>query len=201
MKMVFLFILSNCLFFSNSSNPELLLNSESQICLSENESNLAEMINSYRIENGLTPIPLSSSLTQVAKEHVSDLVINKPYDDENNCNPHSWSEEGKWKACCYNSGKDGECMWNKPRELTYYDADGYEIVMGEFNSQHLTKEVSAESAIEAWKESQRHNAIILNQDIWKKTDWNAMGIGIYQGFAAVWFGRELDPSGSPQTCP
>lgn len=201
MNILFFFILSNCFFISNSSNPEQLSDIDKEICLSENESNLAEMINQYRLENGLTPIPISSSLTLVAKEHVSDLIINKPYDDQNICNPHSWSKEGSWESCCYNSGKDGECMWNKPRELTDYQADGYEIIMGQFNSQFPTEEVSAESAIRSWKESPNHNAIIINKNIWKKTDWNAMGIGIYQGFAAVWFGEEIDPNGSPQTCP
>lgn len=171
------------------------------ICTSYNEEELAGLINSYRLDHGLNPISISVSLTAVAQLHVKDLFQNTPYDDSGKCNMHSWSKAGKnWTACCYNSGEDGECMWNKPRELSSYQGDGYEIVMAQFNSQFPEKEVSAADALEAWKESPRHNAVLLNKDIWKSTDYKAMGVGMYKGFAAVWFGEQVDTAGNPKSC-
>ena len=91
-------------------------------------------------------------------------------------------------------------MWDKPRELTRYEGDGYEIIMAEFNSQFPNKEVKADDALNAWQKSPRHDAVIRNKEIWKDTEWNAMGIGIYKGFAAVWLGKETDIEGIPKVC-
>jgi len=173
---------------------------DAEICLSANEKELAHLINSYREKHNLKPVKISKSLTLVAQLHVHDLVSNKPYDEKGKCNPHSWSDQGKWKACCYSSGSNGECMWNKPEELTSYKSEGYEIVMAQFNSEFPIKEVTAHEALEAWKDSRNHNDIILNKNIWKAMEWNAMGVGIYQGFAAVWFGIKTDSEGIPEFC-
>ena len=37
-----------------------------------------------------------------------------------------------------------------------------------------------------------HRDVILNQGIWDKP-WNALGVGIYEGYAVMWVGREVDP--------
>jgi hypothetical protein len=84
-------------------------------------------------------------------------------------------------------------MWDKPRELTDYLGNGYENVFGGFGGHIAT----ADEAITAWKNSSGHNAVILNQNIWSNITWKALGIGIYQGYAALWFGKEVDPAGNP----
>ncbi|NEN25659.1 CAP domain-containing protein [Cryomorpha ignava] len=170
------------------------------VCISENEKSLADLINEYRTTHGLQPVTLSASLTEVAQLHVRDLIEKKPYDENGKCNMHSWSKGEKWSGCCYNSGDDGDCMWNKPREINSYQGDGYEIVMAQFNSQFPDKEVSALDALNSWKKSPRHNAVLLNKEIWKSTEYKAMGVGIYKGFAAVWLGEELDFQGEPNVC-
>jgi hypothetical protein len=142
---------------------------------------LYRLISKYRKEHKLPKIPLSKSLTLVAKLHSEDLAMNHP--DQNECNAHSWSEEGDWSACCYTSDHaQASCMWDKPKELTTYPHPGYEI------SCAGSMELSANEALQTWKKSQAHNDVVLNKDIWK-TPWKAMGIGMFKGYATVWFGH------------
>jgi hypothetical protein len=143
-------------------------------------------INAYRVENGLEEIPMSKSLTKVAETHVKDLVENQPV--KGNCNMHSWSDKGSWTSCCYTPDHaSADCMWNKPRELTSYKGNGYEIAAW------YSIDITPEMALKLWKESSGHNNVILNKDVWKDLEWKAMGAAIYQGYAVVWFGEETDP--------
>lgn len=153
--------------------------------LSDEENKLYTLLMAYRKEMGLPSIPLSKSLTKVAQTHVKDLQQNYIFQDK--CNMHSWSAKGKWTACCYtpNHAK-ATCMWNKPRELTTYKGNGYEIAFGIEGA-----EANAEEALEGWKQSAPHNALIANTGLWNET-WNAIGVGIFGGFAVVWFGNEVD---------
>ncbi len=158
--------------------------------LSEDELELYQLIMEYRTENGLSKIPLSKSLTYVAQTHVKDLKINKP--DQGDCNSHSWSSKGPWSPCCYTDDHaNANGMWRKPRELTSYKNNGYEIACGSSNPIYDQGDITPEAALERWQNSSAHNAVILNQGIWKDT-WKAIGIGIYGNFAVVWFGKEID---------
>lgn len=158
-----------------------------QTDLNESNVSLAKAINDYRIKNGLQAITVSKSLTIVANTHVKDLGDNQPV--QGNCNLHSWSGKGTWSECCYTDNHaNAECMWSKPRELTSYTSEGYEIAAWSSNS------ISESLAVEMWKESSGHNNVILNKDIWKDMKWNAMGAAMYKGYAVVWFGTEIDTS-------
>ena len=157
--------------------------------LSSEEQKLYDLIMQYRHEKGLPKIPLSKSMTFVAQTHVKDLVENKP--DVGNCNAHSWSSKGDWTPFCYTSDhQKARYMWSKPNELTSYEGNGYEIACGSINTSNFV--MTAVYALNSWKNSNGHNAVILNQNIWKSKKWNAIGIGLYKGFAVVWFGAELD---------
>jgi hypothetical protein len=48
----------------------------------------------------------------------------------------------------------------------------------------------------SWKEGGNgpHNDVILNRQVWSNVQWRALGIGIYDGFAAMWVGSEADPT-------
>ncbi len=186
---VFLTILATSLALPKHSqeNTETLRKAE----LSEAEQQLFALINQYRDDSGLDTVAFSTQLTEVAQAHVRDLAINKPYDENGKCNPHSWSAEGSWKACCYSDGRiDGACMWNKPRELTTYPGDGFEIVVYSFDSSQPNADIEPALALGLWLKSENHRNVILNKGIWEDTIWKAMGVGIYEGYAAVWFGRE-----------
>lgn len=162
-----------------------------QVRLSQEELKLYRLLMAHRKAQGLPEIPLSKSLTIVAQTHCKDLEAN-PSTVSARCNMHSWSNKGKWSACCYTSDhKAASCMWDKPRELTKYPGSGYEISHGTYGAS-----VTAEGAFNGWKSSKGHNDVIVNRGIWKDK-WNAIGIGMSKGFAMVWFGKEPDKEGSP----
>ena len=168
------------------------------ICISQEELMLYELIMNYRSDHGLPEIPLSKSLTYVARQHTIDLATN--YLDGNpDCNLHSWSGQGIWTECCYTDDhKQAGCMWNKPEELTNYTDLGFEIVASAYNS--IKYEISPDRALNIWIDSPPHNAVVLNLNQWEKATWQAIGIGIYEGYAAVWFGMATDGEGPPEHC-
>jgi uncharacterized protein YkwD len=158
--------------------------------LSAEELKLYNLITEYRKDKGLPKIMISKSLTFVAQMHVTDLVNNKP--DKGKCNAHSWSSNGNWTACCYTSDHaQANGMWSKPRELTSYNGNGYEIACGS-NECCSDFKMTAQYALESWQTSKGHNAVMINSGIWNDIKWNAIGIGLDKGFAVVWFGKELD---------
>jgi uncharacterized protein YkwD len=84
-------------------------------------------------------------------------------------------------------------MWNAPQRLrTGYSGFGFENAYG---ASWAT--VGAIDSFNAWRNSPEHHAVILNQNIWRGYRWNALGVGIYKGYAVLWFGREPDPTGTP----
>ena len=194
------FIILSCIYLVSCS--KFGKHKEPKVCLSLQEMTLFNKINDYRLENGLEVIPLSASLSFVAKTHATDLSYNRPaYKD---CNMHSWSTKGKseWKPCCYKDDhEEKECMWNKPKELTNYHGEGYEICFGfaQFGV-YRGDSATAQTAFEAWQLSSKHNDVILNKNEWKNAKWKAIGIGMDRDFACVWFGEEEDKEIRPSVC-
>ncbi|MFY8021933.1 MAG: CAP domain-containing protein [Bacteroidia bacterium] len=155
--------------------------------MSEEERVLAHILNEYRIKNHLDTISISPELNRVAQAHVNDL--SQFYDNKKGCNLHSWSANGKWSSCCYtNDHKKAKCMWDKPREISAYQGDGFEIAA--YSSEGIT----AKMALEIWKKSEAHHQLIIQKGIWEKRSFKAMGIGIKDNFACIWFGFEPDPN-------
>lgn len=176
------------------SSPNLTLG---EPVISSEELKLYDLIMAYRASNGLPKIPLSKSLTHVAQVHCRDLAINKA-DLGNGCNAHSWSNKGEWSACCYTPDhKEANCMWDKPRELSTYEGNGFEIACGSSDPIYKGYVMTADYAFYVWQNSYHHNNIILDKDVWEGKKWNAIGIGIYEGFACVWFGELVDKEGAP----
>ena len=155
------------------------------ICISNQESELYQLINTYRAQKNLNSIPLSTALTKVAKAHAHDLKAN--YTKTDQCNPHSWSKKGAWTPCCYTDDhKKASCMWDKPKEIAMYDDPGYEIVYWHSNA------ATPLNALNGWKKSKGHNEIVINTNQWKQATWNAIGVAIYKNYAVVWFGQAKD---------
>jgi hypothetical protein len=163
-------------------------------CLSADEAELAQLINDYRAQRGLAPVPVSRSLSAVAQWHVWDLVVNHPYGGS--CNLHSWSAGDIWSEVCYTDDHaNASGMWIKPREITggVYTGAGYEIAASGVSS--------PAGALNLWKRSSAHNDVILNNGVWASYDpWPAMGIGMRGGYAVVWFGSGADPQGTIAVC-
>ena len=167
----------------------------SEVCISKEELKLFKLITEYRKSKGLKEIPFSKSLTFDAQTHVRDLENNSPA--QGNCNMHSWSDKGNWTPCCYTSDHaKASCMWDKPKELTNYNGNGFEISSGGFGDYIIT----ADGALKSWKGSSGHNSVIINSGIWKNSPWQAIGIGIYGSYAVVWFGKIKDQEGPPFLC-
>jgi len=152
---------------------------------SANEWKLHALINQYRVHRKLPKIPLSKSLTHVARTHVRDLAAHPP---RGRCNLHSWSAHGKWTRCCYTSDHaKAKCMWYKPKELTNYKGEGFECA---YKGSNDPKE-----ALRSWKSSLLHNEVIINRGIWASHTWKSIGVGIYKGYAVIWFGEKVDHGG------
>ncbi len=145
---------------------------------------IAKLINAYRTEKKLPPLAYSNKLTEVAELHALDLMAHPPKGD---CNMHSWSNQEKWQGCCYTSDhKKASCMWNKPKEINGYSGQGFEIAHWSSDAIDPTK------AVEGWKKSPGHNMVMVNVGIWKDQNWEAMGVGVSDNYAVVWFGKVVD---------
>ena len=154
-------------------------------CLTEDEYRLYELINAHRMVNGLKEIPLSASLSFVARTHVIDLYTNHP--DTSICNLNSWSDKGDWTACCHNKYVPQEkCIRNKPKELTGYTGEGYELTYAE------VFKTNADTVFRFWKKIDEANEFLLNEGPWEKKTWRAIGVGIYNSYAVVWMGQRTD---------
>ncbi|MFB2882294.1 CAP domain-containing protein [Floridanema aerugineum] len=149
------------------------------------ETKLYNLINEYRAQNGLAPIAASKALSTVANRHVQDLAENI------GTLTHSWSDA----PYDPNNPSTYPAMWTAPQRFnTGYSGYGYENAFGGTGNYVAT----ATDALQAWKNSPAHNAAILNQGIWQNLQWNALGVGIYKGYAVIWFGEQPDPTGTPE---
>lgn len=155
---------------------------EDEVCLSVEEKKLYEIIMAYRKSKRLKPIPFSAKLTKVAQTHVRDLMNHYDYATRDNCNPHSWSDKGNWTSCCYTADHaQASCMWDKPKEITGYNGNGFEIAY------YSSGTANAEEGLEGWKKSPGHNPLLINTGTWKDVEWKAIGVGILGNYGVVWF--------------
>lgn len=153
------------------------------------ELELYNLIMKYRASKSLPAIPASPSLTLVAQTHARDLHDNRP--DTGKCNPHSWSDKGPWSAVCYTKDHASVAgVWQKPAELTAYKGTGYEIAYRVWGYPGIR--VNPLKALKGWQSSIGHNNMIINKEKWATLTWQAIGVGIYMGYAVVWFGEEPD---------
>jgi len=162
-------------------------------CIDQEELKLYNLFNEYRKTMNQPEIPLSKSLCFVAKQHINDLIQNKP--DTNTCNFHSWSDKGEWTACCFEVElKDKSCMQKKPMELTNYPGIAYEIVYWE------NRIATADKAFDQWRETAASQSMIINIKNWESLNWNAVGICIEDNFAIAWLGEETDVETETKVC-
>ncbi|MEL6676181.1 MAG: CAP domain-containing protein [Bacteroidota bacterium] len=141
---------------------------------------LFSLINDYRLSLALPAIPYSASLTKVAAAHVKELS-QRGFSGES---LHSWAD-------CQFSPENPACMWEKPRQLTGYPGAGYEI------AQYNGYGASPGDALKGWIESESHHAMMINQGMWAKHPWQAIGVAMEGKFACVWFGEVPDRQENP----
>ena len=151
----------------------------------------------YRASLGLDPVPLSKSLTLTAGRHVVDIRENfwaEGREPPPGANLHSWSD-----ATYYEDHRNPEAMWEAPSRLgTPYDSAGYEIFAAGYRTNA--------AALQGWKDSPGHDALITQTGVWASIDFAAIGIGLDRSDGAgrydgrvytAWFGAEPDPAGAP----
>jgi hypothetical protein len=149
---------------------------------------IIDLLNQYRASHGKHRLSASPSMCKVADAHAKDLNGHWPYPDPY-CNLHSWSRSGPWSACCYPSDpKSYQCMWDKPRELTVYPGNGYEVSAAGLSAPR--------DVLNLWKGSPGHNEVLLNLGVWSLYPWDAVGAANSGPFAVMWFGVESDPAGN-----
>ena len=197
-RFLLLFCLVSFVAFSSFAQQPPTARQNPETCFTQTEKELFRLINEYRSQKGLPEVKLSVSLCYVARTHAQDQTEN--FKNGGRCNMHSWSDNGKWSSCCYTPDhKKSQCMWDKPRELTNYEGDGFEISYWS-TYQFETPEAQAKDILNGWKKSPGHNDVIMNKGIWKAETWNAIGIGVYGEYANVWFGEKEDAEGEPEMC-
>jgi cell division septation protein DedD len=153
--------------------------------LSQDETILFNMINDMRRQNNMPSIPLSHDLCKVAHIHINDLIVSKP--QEKGCSLHSWSAKGKWTECCNTKDDIGlQCMNSKPREITGYPGNGYELIYWE------EENATPSDAAELWQQVDASADMILSRGKWKNYQWKAMGVGLTDGYAVLWLGDKAD---------
>jgi uncharacterized protein YkwD len=153
--------------------------------LDTKEKELLRLINEYRAQNRLAPLVLSDALSTVANRHLLDLNINVKY------LTHSWSN------CPYDIKNQSTygCVLNAPKMLgVNYGGSGYENLY-----RNNTAVATPPLALEAWKKSELHNALILNQDIFNQMEWDGIGIAISSNYAALWVGAKAVVANTQQS--
>ncbi|MCK5475726.1 MAG: hypothetical protein KAI71_04060 [Candidatus Pacebacteria bacterium] len=174
-------------------------------CITEREREFEKLFNEYRASNGLQFIPLSRSLSYVAKIHSHDVIVNKTIHGQ--CTGHSWSDKGSWSGCCYEnpdnpSSSDANCMNNKPSEITDYKwAGGENAIGGSIGSiNRMQNLMTPVEALSGWINSPGHHAPMINIGVWKDIKWNAFGISVYMNNANLWLGEHTDVAEKPVYC-
>jgi hypothetical protein len=158
--------------------------------LTNAEYRLYRLIMEYRSLQGKDTIPLSASLTHVAQTHTGDLT--EHYTVNGKCDMHSWSNKGYWTSCCYTRDHaHADCSWSKPREMTPYTGDGFEVVYFDYQVP------VPENVLDKWKKNPTNNDMLLNIGEWAGENWKAIGVGIFGNYASVWLGKVPDKEGFP----
>lgn len=160
--------------------------------ISLQELSLYHAITEYRAGLGLAEIRLSKALSATAGRHVVDTRENiwaAGVELPEGASLHSWSD-----AYYYSDQRAPEVMWDAPSRVgTGYQSAGYEISAAGY--------ATTDEALEGWKASPAHNAVLANLDVWADINLQAIGVGvetspgegIYAGrIVHVWFGEAVD---------
>ena len=147
--------------------------------IEKNELSLVDAINKFRSQKGQGELQLSLSLSFVAYTHLNDIRLNSK--DEHGCNMNSWSDKGKWIPCCFDGKqKSLDLMTSKPSEIIGFRGKGYEIVIA------AKKGISTKDLTKLWLTTKATQDFILNKGQWSNSNWQCMGVRIYNGFASIW---------------
>jgi hypothetical protein len=187
-----LFVLAGLASFPQSSDTDIKA-IPGNYCLTREEYRLYQLINDFRKANGLQVIPISKSLSYVARMHVLDLTQNRP--DTSFCSLSSWSDKGPWQPCCHSRITPNPlCILGKPAELSAYSGEGHELCYWD------NLQVRPDSVIAFFSGLKQSRDLLTNQSKWSYFSWKAVGVAIYGHYASVWFGELPDSEREPSIC-
>lgn len=141
-------------------------------------TDLAKLINDYRADAGLDPLPLSGKLTNIARAHVMDAIKHET-GFKNKISLHSWGKEA------YNQDS-ADRLRKRARDIVGYTGQAYEV------SAASSENILASEAIKMWSGSSGHGDTILSRGVWNNHKWKAMGVAYGGRYAYAWFGTEAD---------
>ena len=128
---------------------------------------LCEETNKFRAEQGLDPFQISYTMEEVAQAHLDNLIEANHNVFNQECNMHSWYEGNYFGAqvpyCCYPRDR---CMGGKGQELsanwnTPYTGRTGENAYASLGSGFGFGGGSVSGAIESWKNSPGHRALMV----------------------------------------
>ena len=184
-------------FFSVFLSAQLWAQTDSKIpqdfCISQQEYKLYSLVNTYRAKLALEAIPLSKSLSYVAKIHAADL--SKNYSSDDDCNMHSWSDKGTWKAFCFPADQNRRNdIKDKAKKIANYPGKAWELTYWE------NADADVGFVLEFWNSIPYTSSMIVNTGKWADKEWKSMGVGIQDGYVLLWLGEKVDLEVSTQIC-
>jgi len=184
---IFLILIITSSFAQNKSKiPE-------DFCMTQDEYRLFSLINEYRTKLALNTIPLSKSLSYVAKTHAKDLAGN--FNPASDCNMHSWSDKGNWKPFCFPKDQNRKHdVKDKAKELSNYPGKAWELTYWENSKADL------DFVLDFWMSIPYTADMISSSNAWEKKEWKSMGVGIQDGYVLVWMGTDVDVEISTLIC-
>lgn len=165
----------------------------SSICISNEERELLNLINDYRVENGLPSLDISAALTYTADMHTADLFYNKPHIKGKSL--YSWSNKGKWNKLNFKKSKKPiKEIKDKPSEITRYNGQSLEAIY------YSSGVFSPRLIFERWKQQPDINNMMLNRQEYSTSMWKVIGVSHFEGYTSVWFGPLDDTTGTVSFC-
>lgn len=167
-------------------------------CMNTEEVELVRLVNEYRVQNGRPALPAGLWLATTARWKIWDR-INNPSAVNSSCGTHSWSTSPPagvfWSGVCWTGSQSTE-MWVKPREISagVYTGNGFELTADTGATQ------TAQDALNQWKGSPVHNAVILETGVWSGVGLRGMGTGVGSHFGILWFGDGVNAGGLAEGC-
>lgn len=167
-------------------------------CMSPDDVELYNLLNTYRVQNGRTALPPSFWLGATAQWKIWDRN-NNPGAVSGQCSTHSWSNNPPpgvfWSPVCWTGSQSGE-MWFKPREISagVYTGHSFELTADAGGLQ------TPAQALAQWQNSPAHNPVILQQGAWAGITFTGMGVDLSGPYAILWFGSGANNGGEMLPC-
>jgi len=152
---------------------------------------ICDKVNDHRINENVEPVLWSSNLGQIAEDHANNLISYHDSSNPEGCNVHSWYNKTDktsqwWSNCCYRTSSDFNCMHIKGNEYSLFHNTSNLGTTFENAFTGYGFLFSIDNAIETWKSSPGHNALLLLSSA------KSCGGSALQPYILLFMGTEID---------